>query len=96
MASANNQPRVPNVLTRHYDVPSSVPNGDFKVKCKYCVKEKTGSVKSTSNWWKHLVSYIYIYLKGNHSVFVQRQAHAQMLKTESASSTQQSLTNFAN
>ena len=30
--------------------PSTLPDGDFKVKYKYCVKEISGSLKSTSNW----------------------------------------------
>ena len=42
-------------VLQHYCV-SSVPVGNVKVKCKYCVKEITGSVKTTTNWWKHLVS----------------------------------------
>jgi hypothetical protein len=50
-------PKVSGVL-QHYDVPTSIPDGDFKVKCKYCVKEISGSLKSTNNWWKHLVSFI--------------------------------------
>ena len=55
MATAE-RPKIPAVLSSHYVVPSSVPNGDFKAKCNYCAKEITGSVKSTTNWWKHLVS----------------------------------------
>lgn len=43
-------------MLKHYDVPSEVPSRNFKVKCKYCPKEITGSCKATRNWWKHLVS----------------------------------------
>ena len=38
-----------------------LPEEDFKAKCKYCSKEIVGSVKSTTNWWKHLVSTVLIY-----------------------------------
>ena len=46
---------------KYYDVPTEVPQGDFKAKCRYCPKEITGSCKATTNWWKHLVK-ITIYL----------------------------------
>ena len=57
---------IPKVLC-HYDAPSTLPDGDSKVKCKYCAKEISGSAKATtSNWWKHSVSYIYIYIIYTH------------------------------
>ena len=45
--------KLPAVL-QHYHASSPLPDGDLKVNCKYCVKEITGSVKSTTNWWKQL------------------------------------------
>ena len=42
-------------VLKHYEVPETLPDGDFKAKCKYCDKEITGSTKTTTNWWKHLV-----------------------------------------
>ncbi len=49
MASA--MAKLPAVL-KHYNVPAAVPNESFKAKCP---KEIVGSVKATTNWWKHLV-----------------------------------------
>ena len=40
---------------RHYEIPTTIPEGDFKAKCNYCGKEFAGSLKATTNWWKHLV-----------------------------------------
>jgi len=45
----------PSVL-KHYQTPEILPEGDFKVKCKYCQKDIIGSTRVTTNWWKHLVS----------------------------------------
>ena len=53
--------KTPAVL-KHYTIPSVLPKTDFKAKCNYCSKEITGSTKSTTNWWKHLVSYMYMYI----------------------------------
>ena len=54
----------------HYKLPECT-EGLFKAHCKHCNKELSGTTKSTTNWWKHLVSvsefytahfHIYIYL----------------------------------
>ena len=82
---------LPKVLI-HYNVPSTLPDGDFKVKCKYCVKEISGSLKSTSNWWKHLVSYTYVIYHIIILFFTQRRSHAEELKQ--CSSEQQSMSLF--
>lgn len=39
-----------------------LPEEDIKVKCKYCSKEIVGNIKSTTNWWKHLVSVVHNYI----------------------------------
>ena len=39
----------------HYIVPDTT-EGQFMAQCKYCKKELSGTTKSTTNWWKHLVS----------------------------------------
>ncbi len=43
------------VVLKYFDTPEVLPANDFKAKCKYCSKEITGSTKTTSNWWKHMV-----------------------------------------
>ena len=48
-------PNGPAVL-KHYNVPVTTPDEDFKTKCMYGKKEIIRSVKATTNWWKHLVS----------------------------------------
>ena len=48
-------PKAPDLL-KHFVAPSPLPAGDFQANCKYCGKPYTGSVKATTNWWKHLVS----------------------------------------
>ena len=60
MATEMATPKLPAVL-QHYHV-SSLPDGDLTVKCKYYVKEITGSVKAATNWWKHLVSSYFCYI----------------------------------
>ncbi|CAB4061236.1 TRRAP [Lepeophtheirus salmonis] len=45
--------KVPKVLS-FYKTPCILPSGTFKVKCKYCDKEISGSRLVTTNWWKHL------------------------------------------
>ena len=52
MGAMSAKKKVPAVLS-HYIIP--LPAGNFKAKCKYCSKEITGSVKITTNWWKHTV-----------------------------------------
>ena len=91
---------IPKVLC-HYDAPSTLPDGDSKVKCKYCAKEISGSAKATSNWWKHLVSYIYIYIyiyyiyTCTRIFLTQRRAHAEVLKKEQFNCGHQSMSLFA-
>lgn len=51
-----NAKTTPAVL-KHFTTPSVLPTTDFKARCNYCTKEITGSTKSTTNWWKHLVSH---------------------------------------
>ena len=51
---ASKKPKVPAVLS-HYEIPGTLPEGDFKAKCNYCNKEFVGSLKATTNWWKYLV-----------------------------------------
>lgn len=46
--------KLPEVF-KHYIVPDST-EGQFTAHCKYSKKELTGTKKSTTNWWKHLVS----------------------------------------
>ena len=42
-------------VLKDYEIPETLPDGDFRAKCKYCNKEITGSTKTTTNWWKRLV-----------------------------------------
>ena len=53
--NCNGSPKVLAVL-KHYNVLATIRDEDFKTKCMYCKKEIIGSVKATTNWWKHLVS----------------------------------------
>ena len=56
------QTSIPTVLLKHYDISEykdTIPvpaEEDFKAKWKYCAKQIVGSVKVTTNWWRHLVS----------------------------------------
>ena len=50
---AEREKSVPAVF-KHYDLPPST-DGHFKAKCRYCKKELSGTTKSTTNWWKHLI-----------------------------------------
>ena len=52
MAALSAKKKVPAVLN-HYEVPETLPAENFKAKCEYCAKEITGSVRTTTNWWKH-------------------------------------------
>ena len=55
MAGIVAKKKKPPAVLNHFEVPEVLPDGDFKAKCKYCDKEITGSTKTTTNWWKHLV-----------------------------------------
>ena len=57
-AAMSAKKKVPAVL-KHYEVPQTLPAKNFKAKCKYCAKEITGSVRATTNWWKHMVRILF-------------------------------------
>ena len=53
---------IPAVLN-HYDVPSNLPSGDFKAKCKHCPKDITDLLNfSTSLVLKYCLKYFMKYL----------------------------------
>ncbi len=54
MATARKSSEPPAVF-KHFTVPDIIPDEYFKAKYNYCNKEIIGSVKVTTNWWKHLV-----------------------------------------
>ena len=60
MAALSAKKKVPAVLN-HYEVPETLPAENFKAKCKYCAKEITGSVRTTTIWWKHTVRILFCY-----------------------------------
>ena len=61
MATMSAKKKVPAVL-KHYEVPKVLPAENFKAKCKYCTKEITGPVRTTTNCWKHMVRMLFIVL----------------------------------
>ena len=57
VSCSGKHPKVPDVL-KHYETPEILQSKDMNLKCKYCSKTIiTGSIKATTNWWKHLVSH---------------------------------------
>ena len=61
VSCSGKHPKVPDVL-KHYETPEILQSKDMNLKCKYCKckycsKTITGSIKATTNWWKHLVSH---------------------------------------
>ena len=46
--------KLPDVF-KHFDVPAAdTLDGNFKAKCKYCLKEISGCLKETTNFIKHM------------------------------------------
>ncbi|XP_065907752.1 zinc finger BED domain-containing protein 4-like [Dysidea avara] len=81
MAAMSAKKKVPAVL-KHYEVPKVLPAENFKAKCKYCTKEITGSVRTTTNWWKHM--------RRVHATLLKEQQD----EDESQSNSQQTLTHL--
>ena len=76
---AGKKPKLP-ALLKHYEVPETLPEGDFKAKCNYCSKEFIRSIKATTTWCKLLVRNYTILKCMLHNNFITEKTSCNSLK----------------